>query len=151
MLLFMPAAALHFIVAPQVRPAAFWQVELHVARFTKYRRYHDRISQHVLAIKIITRRIVRKLQHHRPHHGRTGFVGARRFPIQIRHHPALLFGEEAHHVTGLVVIGPRNPVGFATVQAAVAGEQAECAPPLVDMRRRGILESANIMTPEAKP
>ena len=39
-LLLMPAAALDFVVVPQVRPAPFRQVELHVARLGEHRRHH---------------------------------------------------------------------------------------------------------------
>ena len=39
-LLLMPAATLDFIVVPQVRPAPFRQVELHVARLGEHRRHH---------------------------------------------------------------------------------------------------------------
>ncbi len=129
MLLFMPATALHFIGATGAS-AAFWQVGFHVARYLNTGAT-DRISQHVLAIKIITRRIVRELQHHRPHHWRTGFVGARRFP-RYRYGIIRRFCSVKKRTTSPRTRrrpGPRNPVGFCfAMQAAVAGEQAECAP-----------------------
>jgi hypothetical protein len=64
---------------------------------------------------------------------------------------AFQLGEVAHHVAGLVIVRPRHAVGFAAVQAAVAGEQPERAPALVDVRRGGVFEPADIVAPEPKP
>ena len=70
--------------------------------------------------------------------------------VQIRHQLALQLREVAHHVAGLVIVRPRHAVGFAAVQAAVAGEQPERAPALVDVRRGGVFEPADIVAPESK-
>ena len=43
-----------------------------------------------------------------------------RLTIEIRHHAAFQLREVAHHVAGLVIVGPWHPIGFAAVQAAVA-------------------------------
>ncbi len=150
MLLLMPAAAGHLIITPQMRPASFRQVELHIARLAKHRRDHHAIAQHVLAVEIITRRIVRELQHHRAHHRGALRISTRCFAIQVRHHAAFLFGEVAHHIAGFVIVRPWHTVGFTAMQAAVAGEQPKRTPALVDVRRSSILKAADIVAPEAK-
>ena len=123
---------------PQVRPAPIRQIKLHLARFGEHRRHQDRITEHILAVKIVAGRIVLKLEHHRTQHRRAELVGQRRLAIKIRHHAAFQLREVAHHITGLFVVGPWHPIGFAAVQPAVAGEQAEGAPALVDVGRRGV-------------
>ncbi|MNP02122.1 hypothetical protein D3C76_939650 [compost metagenome] len=149
-LLFMPAATLHFVVMPQMRPAAFRQIKLYITCLAKYWCNHHRIPKHVLTVQIIARRIVREFEHHRAQHRRTHFAGQRRLAIQVRHHPAFQLGEVAHHVAGLVIVRPWHTVGFAAVQAAMAGEQPEGAPAFIHMRRRGVLEPTDIVAPEAK-
>ena len=149
-LLLMPAATLDFIVVPQVRPAPFRQPELHIARLGEHRRHHHRIPQHVLAVEVIARRVVRELQHHRPQHRRAEIAGQRSLTIQVRHQLAFQLGEVAHHVAGLVIVRPRHTVGFAAVQAAVAGEQPESAPALIDVRRSGVFKPADIVAPESE-
>ena len=133
-----------------MRPAPFRQIKLHFAGLGEHRRHQDRIAQHILAVEIVAGRIVRVLEHHRAQHRRAELVGQRCLTIEIRHHAAFQLREVAYHVAGLVIVGPWHPIGFAAVQPAVAGEQAEGAPALVDVGRRGVFETADIVTPETK-
>ncbi len=150
-LLFMPATALDFVVVPQVRPAPFRQVELHIPRLAEHRCHQHRIPQHVLAVEIIAGRIVRELEHHRPQHRRARLTRQSRLAIEVRHHPAFQLGEVAHHVAGFVIVSPWHPVRLAAVQAAMAGEQPKRAPAFVDVRRSGVFEPADIVAPESEP
>ena len=67
--------------------------------------------------------------------------------VQIRHQPAFQLAEGAYDIHAFFVKEPRNAVAAGAVQAAVAGEQPEGSPALIDIGRGGLLKAGDIMAP----
>src|SRR6478736_6560928 len=150
MLLAMPGGTFAGMARQQVGPPAGRQIIVNHAVFGEDWSYQERASEHVLAIERVTGWIVGKFEEHGAHHGD---AFARRFEgraPEIRHEATLQFREKAEHFTCFFVVRPGNTIARAAVETAVRGKQAKGGPAFVDVSRRGALEAADVVTPEAE-
>ena len=104
----MPAGAFLRLAGQQVRPTAGRQVVVNRAVLGEDGSDEERVSEHVLAVQRVTRRIVWKFEHHGAHHGHAFAMGFEGCAPEIRHETALQFREQAEHVARFLVVRPGN-------------------------------------------
>jgi len=84
-LAFPPASALDLDIMAVLRPDTLRKIIFTLSVLAENRSDQETFSQHILLIQIPAGRILRELQHHRPHHGDTGLMRDDRHVIEIRH------------------------------------------------------------------
>ncbi len=145
-----PDTAGHLFPGEEVRPGALRQIEGTDTLVVEDRRYQQVITQHILFIQIPAVAVPGEFQYHTAHSRHTGTGGIDRGLVQIRHEGSLQPGKGSYYVHCLFVIQPRYAVRLAAMQAAVGRQKPESHPALVYICRRGVLEAADVMCPEAE-
>ena len=152
-----PVTALALFVREQVRPLALRQVVRDVAFLREDRRDHQAVAEHILAVEVFARDVIREFQNHGTHGRHARFMCIDRSGEHVRHQGALEFGELTDNGYGFLAVlftllaeQPRHTVGIGAVQSGMRGEQAERRPALVNVRRSLALETAHVVAPEAE-